>query len=64
MSKRMKSEARIDPKLMVRVSFATVLACVMFRDWIFPAGLASDKAIHAAINDFVLEGISANLELT
>ncbi|HMK87636.1 MAG TPA: TetR/AcrR family transcriptional regulator [Steroidobacteraceae bacterium] len=63
MSRRMKPGARIDPKLMVRVSFATVLACVMFQDWIFPAGLASDKAIRAAINDFVLEGIGANLDL-
>ena len=63
MRKRMKSEPRIDPKLMVRVSFAAVLACVMFRHWIFPAGLASDRAIRAAINDFVLEGIGANFDL-
>lgn len=62
MSKQMKPDARIDPKLMVRVSFAAVLACVMFRDWIFPAGLAGDKAIQAAINDFVLEGIGANFD--
>lgn len=63
MSKRMKQKAPIDPKLLVRVSFATVLACVMFRDWIFPAGLASKRAIRSAINDFVLEGIGANFEL-
>jgi len=50
----------VDPKLMVRVSFVAVLACVMFRDWIFPPGLASEKEINAAINRFVLEGISAN----
>lgn len=55
---------KVDPKLMVRVSFVAVLACVMFRDWIFPPGLASDKAINEAINTFVLEGISANHQTT
>jgi len=61
MSQHLKRGARIDPRLMVRVSFAAVLACVMFRDWIFPAGLASERSIRAAINAFVLEGIGANL---
>ncbi len=51
---------KVDPKLMVRVSFAAVLACVMFWDWIFPPSLASDEEIKSAIHDFVLEGISAN----
>lgn len=53
-------EPEVDPKLMVRVSFAAVLACVMFKDWIFPPGLASDEEIKAATNAFVLEGISVN----
>ena len=51
---------KVDPRLMVRVSFVAVLACVMFRDWIFPKGLASEKAINDAISTFVVEGISAN----
>jgi len=63
MSKHLKRGARIDPKLMVRVSFAAVLACIMFRDWVFPPGLASDRSIREAINAFVLEGIGANLSL-
>lgn len=50
----------VDPRLMVRVSFAAVLACVMFRDWMFPPHLASDEAINDAIVDFVLDGINAN----
>ena len=29
-------QPKVDPRLMVRVSFVAVLACVMFRDWIFP----------------------------
>jgi AcrR family transcriptional regulator len=57
---RTKGNAKVDPKLMVRVSFAAVLACVMFKGWIFPKGLASEKQIRKAISDFVLEGISAN----
>lgn len=55
-----KGVAQVDPRLMVRVSFAAVLACVMFKDWIFPPNLASDDAISDAIVDFVLDGINAN----
>jgi AcrR family transcriptional regulator len=62
MTMRMKEKPKVDPKLMVRVSFAAVLACVMFKDWIFPKGLASEEAIRAAINDFVMEGIGANYD--
>jgi hypothetical protein len=58
--KASKGKAKVDPRLMVRVSFAAVLACVMFKDWIFPPDLATDEQISAAINAFVLEGISAN----
>ena len=61
MSSRAK-HPKVDPKLMVRVSFAAVLACVIFRDWLFPRGLASQKKIANAINDFVLYGINANLD--
>lgn len=60
MKERLKAPAKVAPELMVRVSFAAVLACVMFKDWIFPPGLTSDEAIRKAIDDFVLEGISAN----
>lgn len=62
MNKRTKGEPKVDPQLMVRVSFVAVLASVMFKDWIFPEGLASDKAIRQAINDFVIDGINANTD--
>lgn len=62
MTQRLKGDHKVAPKLMVRVSFAAVLACAMFKDWIFPPGLASDEEIRAAINDFVREGIGANPE--
>jgi len=55
-----EGEPKVDPKLMVRVSFVAVLACIMFKDWIFPPGMASDEQIRAAINDFVMQGLAAN----
>jgi AcrR family transcriptional regulator len=63
MTSRLGNDARVDPKLMVRVSFAAVLGCVLFRDWIFPPGLASEEDIRAAIVDFVIDGISATSDM-
>jgi AcrR family transcriptional regulator len=50
----------IDPKLMTRVSFAAVLATVIFKDWLFPKELASEEEIGNAISGFVMEGINRN----
>ena len=58
MSLRSNRNLRVDPKLLVRVSFAGVLGCVIFKDWIFPSGSASDEEINAAIIDFVIDGLS------
>lgn len=52
----------IDPKLLVRVSFAAVLANVMFKDWLFPKGLADEGEISEALIDFVLDGVGGNLD--
>jgi hypothetical protein len=60
MSKRLKGRARVDPRLIVRLAFASVLASVMFREWIFPPGLASDEEIDEATIEFMLEGIRVN----
>lgn len=60
MSHRVDTDAPVDPKLLVRVSFAAVLGCVLFKDWIFPEGLANEKDIRSAIIDFVIDGISVN----
>lgn len=62
MTNRLKKNPQVDPKLLVRVSFAAVLGCVLFKDWIFPAGFASDKAISSAIIDFVIDGINVNTD--
>lgn len=58
--RRLVGRPRIDPKLLTRVSFATVLACVLFKDWLLPEDLASESEITAAINDFVMDGLNAN----
>jgi AcrR family transcriptional regulator len=60
MRKRVQGEPRVPPELMVRVSFAAVLGCALFKDWMFPPGLASDEAIRQATIDFVVDGINAN----
>jgi AcrR family transcriptional regulator len=63
MANRLQQAAKVDPRLSVRVVFGAVLASVMFKDWIFPPGLAGDSEITAAVNDFIKEGIRANLKL-
>jgi len=40
--------------------FSVEVISRLFRDWIYPAGLADDASIDAAIADFVLDGINAN----
>ncbi|MDB6101694.1 MAG: transcriptional regulator [Gammaproteobacteria bacterium] len=60
--KRLTGKPRIDPKLLARVSFAAILACVIFKDWLFPAGSASEDEITAAISDFIMEGLNANAD--
>lgn len=60
MDSRATGPAKVRPELMVRVSFAAVLASVMFKDWLFPPGMASDAEIREAIVDFTIDGINAN----
>ncbi len=57
---RLVETPRIHPKLMARVSFATILACIIFKDLLFPKNLASQDEISAAISDFVMDGLNAN----
>ena len=60
MTSRVGKGAKVSPELMVRVSFAAVLANLMFRDWLFPQGIASEDEIRDAIATFVIEGVEAN----
>lgn len=60
MTSRTGKDVAVPPELMVRVSFAAVLACVMFKDWLFPPGIATDAQIRDAIAEFTIDGIRAN----
>jgi AcrR family transcriptional regulator len=57
---RLTGKPKVDPKLMGRFSFATILACVIFKDLLFPAGLATEDEISAAMTDFIMYGTRAN----
>jgi AcrR family transcriptional regulator len=60
MSQREDRHPAVDPRLMVRVSFAAIMGGILFKRFVFPQGLASDKEINTAIVDFVMDGISVN----
>jgi AcrR family transcriptional regulator len=60
MSERLKERGKVDPRLTVRVVFGAVFASVMFKDWLFPAGVATDEEITTAVNDFIKEGTRAH----
>ncbi len=62
MRQRTGPAPRVPPELMVRVSFAAVLGCALFKDWMFPPGLASEEAIRQATIDFVVDGVNANTQ--
>lgn len=62
MRERAQHEHQVDPDLFVRISFVTVLACILFKPWIFPRGVASAEAIRTGIADFVAIALEGNLE--
>ncbi len=64
MRSRPAGKPRLDPALLTRISFATILACILFNDWLFPKGLAGKQRITAAISAFVAEGLNANAPST
>jgi len=59
---RKGKKPKVPPRLLSRVSFAAVLACVVFKDWLFPEGLATDGEITAAITDFVNDGTNIDFD--
>lgn len=48
---------RADPRVVNRVSFATVLACVMFGDWLFPEDVDKGE-ISPAVSEFIMHGLN------
>lgn len=57
---RLHDKPNIDPLLMACISFSTIMSCTLFKDWLFPKGVADDQAINAAVKNFVLGGVQAN----
>ena len=51
---------KVPPRLISRISFASILGCVLFSDWLFPEGVADDEEVHEALCDFIMEGLSVN----
>lgn len=62
MMRHLAGKPKVHPKLLTRVSFATILACVMFRDWLFPGELATEEEISDAISAFILDGLNVNAD--
>lgn len=58
--KRLTRHPKVSPQLIARISFAAILACIMFDDWLFPVGVASGREIHEAICDFIMDGLNVN----
>jgi AcrR family transcriptional regulator len=56
-AKRRGRNVDLDSQLASRISFATLLAGVIFKDWLFPEGLASKERIGEALSKFVMDGI-------
>lgn len=57
---RLSKRFRIPPHLISRISFASILGCILFHDWLFPEGIAKDADVHDALCDFIMEGLSVN----
>lgn len=57
---RIEGTPRIDPRLVACISFATILSCELFRDWLFPEGWGTEAEIHEAVADFVFGALEAS----
>ena len=55
-------KARVPPEVMVRVSFAAVLGCALFGDWMFAENAATSSEIQDGVIDFVIDGLNANAD--
>jgi AcrR family transcriptional regulator len=53
---RLGEHSGTDAKVIARISFASLLACVLFRDWLFPKEIAPEAKIRTAVIDFILKG--------
>jgi AcrR family transcriptional regulator len=58
--RHLRGKPRVHPKLLARISFAALLSCVIFRDWLFPEELASEDEMRDAISAFIMDGLNTN----
>lgn len=58
---RISGEPRLDPRLIACTSFATILACEIFADWLFPRDWGNEHEINQTVAEFVLGGFRASL---
>lgn len=58
--RNLNPKARIHPRHMARISFAAIMACVLFGDWLFSDDLDDPEDVRKAIGDFVMERLAAN----
>lgn len=57
---KLSDRPKVAPRLISRISFAAILGCILFDDWIFPEGIAEDEEVHEALCDFIMEGLGVN----
>lgn len=57
---KLHGEPKVPARLISRISFASILGSIVFSDWLFPRGVASDEEVHDGLCDFIMEGLSVN----
>lgn len=60
MERKASDSQGVPPRLMVRITFGAILGCVMFREWLFPPGVADEKEIRHSVSQFILAGLDAS----
>jgi AcrR family transcriptional regulator len=58
--KNRKTKAEFDPKIVVRLSFATIFSSIIFRNWLFPEGMSNKEEIDSTLTAFVIDGLNIN----
>lgn len=58
---RLEESPVFDPLLTACIAFSTILSCMLFKGWLFPQGVADEQTLNAAVINFVLGGVSANI---
>lgn len=63
MSQRSIAARSADPAMVVRVTFAALLGCITYRDWMFPNAAENRAEIDNVIMEFILAGIGPHSDL-